>query len=99
MNGTIGDTYHISTNETISIRKLVMKICELIKVNFSDLVVDYEDRLGKDQSYNLSSKKIRKELGWNDTIDLEEGIASTIEWVDRNLDTLKNLPHEYIHKA
>ena len=32
-------------------------------------------------------------------IDLEEGIESTIKWVDRNLDILKNLPHEYIHKA
>jgi len=47
----------------------------------------------------LDSDKIREELGWQDAIDLEEGIASTIEWVDSNLDTLKNLPHEYIHKA
>ena len=34
-----------------------------------------------------------------DTIDLEKGIALTIEWVDSNLDTLKNLPHGYIHKS
>ena len=99
MNGIVGDTYHISTKETISIRDLVVKICQSIDMNFYDLVEESEERLGKDQSYKLDSDKIRKELGWQDTIDLEEGIASTIEWVDSNLNTLKNLPHEYIHKA
>ena len=99
MNGTVGETYHISTMETISIRDMVMKICEFIEVNFSELVEESEERLGKDQSYMLNSDKIRKELGWKDTINLEEGIASTVKWIDRNLDTLKNLPHEYIHKA
>ena len=99
MNGTVGDTYHISTKEIISIRDLVIKICKSIDMNFYDLVEESEERLGKDQSYKLDSDKIRKELGWQEAIDLEEGIASTIEWVDSNLDTLKNLPHEYIHKA
>ena len=99
MNGIVGDTYHISTKETISIRDLVIKICKSIDINFYDLVEESEERLGKDQSYKLDSGKIRKELGWQDAIDLEEGIASTIEWVDSNLDTLKNLPHKYIHKA
>ena len=99
LNGTVGNTYHISTRETISIRDLVIKICKAINVNFSELVEETEERLGKDQSYKLDSNKIRKELGWQEVIDLEVGIASTIEWVDSNLDTLKNLPHEYIHKA
>ena len=99
LNGTMGDTYHISSKETISIRDLVMKICELININFTDLIEESEERLGKDQSYKLDSSKIRKELGWKDTIDLKEGIASTIEWVDSNLDTLKNMPHGYIHKS
>ena len=98
LNGTMGETYHISTMETISIRDLVMKICNFMEVNFSDLVEESEDRLGKDQSYLLNSKKIRKELGWKGTIDLEEGITSTIKWVDKNLDILKELPHKYIHK-
>ena len=99
MNGIVGDTYHISTKETISIRDLVIKICRSIDMNFYDLVEESEERLGKDQSYKLDSDKIRKELGWQDAMGLEEGIASTIEWVDSNLDTLKNLSHEYIHKA
>ena len=98
LNGLAGDTYHISTKETISIRDLVLRICRLMDMNFYDLVDESEERLCKDQSYKLDSGKIRKQLGWQDTIDLDDGITSTIEWVDSNLDTLKNFPHEYIHK-
>lgn len=98
LNGTVGETYHISTTETISIRNLVMKICKLINVNFSELVENVEERLGKDQSYLLKTDLIRNELGWQEKIDLKQGIIETIEWVDKNLDTLKNLPHNYIHK-
>ena len=99
LDGIVGDTYHISTKETISIRDLIMKICDMIKVNFTDLVKESVERLGKDQSYMLKTDKIRTELGWQDNIDLEQGIASTLGWVDINLDTLKKLPHNYIHKA
>ena len=99
LNGKMGETFHISTNETISIRNLVKKICKSIDVYFSDLVEESEDRLGKDQSYLLNSEKIRKELGWKDKINLDEGISTAIKWVDNNLDMLKNLPHKYIHKS
>ena len=74
-----------------------MKICELLNFSFLELIKETEERLGKDQSYMLDSNKLRKELGWQDTIDLEKGIQSTIEWIDKNLDTLRNLSQEYIH--
>jgi len=94
-----GQTYHISTKRMISIVDLVKKICEMISFNDSDLIEETEERLGKDQSYMLDSEKIRKELEWKDRIELEAGIMSTIEWVDKNLETLRNLPHKYIHKS
>jgi dTDP-glucose 4,6-dehydratase len=99
LNGIVGHTYHISTKDAISIRELVIKICKHINVNFTDLVEESEESLGKDQSYNLDSDKIRHELGWQDAINLEKGITSTIEWIDSKLDILKNLPHKYIHKT
>lgn len=99
LDGIIGDTYHLSSKTTISIRSLVKKICDFLNVDFSDLVEDSEERLGKDQSYKLDSDKIRKEFGWHDKIDLEKGIISTIDWVDSNIKILQKLPHEYIHKS
>ena len=94
-----GQTYHISTKRMISIVDLVKKICEMIGINYTDLVVETEERLGKDQSYMLNSEKLREELEWRDRIDLEEGITTTIEWVDKNLEILKNLPDKYIHQS
>jgi dTDP-glucose 4,6-dehydratase len=68
-------------------------------VKFSDLVEDSDERLGKDQSYMLDSIKLRKEQKWKNNINLEEGLLSTIKWIDESLETLKNLPHKYIHKT
>lgn len=96
--GVPGNSYHISTPDTISIRELVLKICELTRTSFGDLAVVSEDRLGKDQAYLLDSAKIRHELGWSHRISLDDGLAETLAWVDANLDILKTLPADYIHK-
>lgn len=96
--GVPGESYHISTYDTVSIRELVEQVCELTGVAFSDLAVVSEDRLGKDQAYLLDSAKIRKELDWTHSIDLKTGLQQTLDWVDTNLETLKTLPADYIHK-
>ena len=98
IDGNQGDSYHISTNETITIRELVEKICELTNANFSELVEVSEDRLGKDQAYLLDSSKLRENFTWQDKINLEEGLNDTLSWVDNNIEILKSLPADYIHK-
>ena len=98
LDGIPGDSYHISTNETISIRGLVEKICELTKANFTELVEVSEDRLGKDQAYLLDSTKLRENFTWQDKINLEQGLIDTLSWVDNNIEILKSLPADYIHK-
>lgn len=94
----IGEIYHLSTQQTISIRDLVEKICQRMGVAFADCVEISEERLGKDYAYLLESDKIRNTLGWADKISLEQGIEETIQWVERNFEVLKNQPFEYIHK-
>ena len=98
LDGIPGDSYHISTNETITIRGLVEKICELTNANFSELVEVSEDRLGKDQAYLLNSTKLRENFTWQDKINLEQGLIDTLSWVDNNIEILKSLPADYIHK-
>jgi dTDP-glucose 4,6-dehydratase len=97
-DASIGNVYHISTKETISIRDLVYKICDKLGVVFDDVVEVSEDRLGKDQAYLLNSDKIRTELKWSDRIDLDAGIEDTQRWLDDNLDILREQPDSYIHK-
>ena len=98
-HGTNGDTYHISTDEVISIKDLVAKICTKLGARFEDHVEIVGERLGKDSAYHLDSTKVRTELGWSDQINLDTGIDECTAWVQENLETLRNEPMNYIHKA
>jgi dTDP-glucose 4,6-dehydratase len=98
LNGKVGETYHISTNEMISIHDLVMKIANKLGADFDEHVEIVGERLGKDASYQLDSTKLRETLAWTDKIKLEEGIDNCISWVNSNLDDLKQQDFDYIHK-
>lgn len=97
-NGTPGDSYHISTNDLVTIHELVAMVANKLNVKLEDLVEIAPDRPGKDYAYQLDSQKIRSELGWEDRISLSEGIDRTIKWVQNNIDELKQLPLNYEHR-
>lgn len=97
--GRNGETYHISTEEVISIRELVERICFKLNVKFENHVEHIGERAGKDAAYQLDSKKLINELGWKDTVSLDKGLDECILWVKNNLDILKALPFNYQHKA
>lgn len=99
LNGSNGGTYHISTDNVISIHDLVWRICEKLGAPFEEHVEVVGERLGKDAAYHLDSTKLRAELGWQDKISLEEGLDECIAWVRENFEVLKNQPYDYIHKA
>lgn len=96
--GNSGETYHISTNQIISIRELVECICLKLNVNFHEHVNIVGERLGKDASYQLDSTKVRQSLQWQDSVSLDKGLDECIEWVERYYDDLKTQPFDYIHK-
>lgn len=97
--GKIGETYHISTNEVISIRSLVEIICKKLNVVFDDCVEIVGDRIGKDSAYHLDSRKIRTEFGWGDKVSLEKGLDECIAWVKDNFEILQNEQFDYRHKV
>ena len=99
IEGEPGTTWHLSTNESVSIHKLVKQIFEICEANFDNLVVCSEERLGKDQNYLLDSTAMRQKYGWYDQVSLKEGLQETLDWVDENLTTLKRLPWDYQHKS
>ena len=93
-----GEIYHFSTPHNISIRALVELIAKRLNKNFDKNVAFVGERLGKDAAYLLDSTKAQEDLGWHDRVSLEQGIEETIAWVHDNLDILKQLPFDYIHK-
>ena len=93
-----GEMYHLSTKRNISIRDLVIIICEKLNKVFEDNVEIVGERIGKDTAYLLDSAKIIQNLGWKDRITLEQGLDESISWVKNNFDIIKKLPLDYIHK-
>lgn len=96
--GQLGHTYHISGYELVSIRALVETILARLGKSFDECVEIGPERPGKDTAYTLDSVKIRTELGWQDRVSLEGGIADTIDWLQRFEPALKTLPMKYVHK-
>ena len=96
--GEVGHSYHISTNELISIFDLVQGLASLLGLKVNELIEQGPERPGKDFAYQLSSEKIRSELGWRDEVTLGKGLEDTLVWAKSNLDTLMSLPDTYEHK-
>ncbi|MDP4801529.1 MAG: GDP-mannose 4,6-dehydratase, partial [Burkholderiaceae bacterium] len=97
-HAAVGETYHISTDRIIAIKDLVSMICYKLDQLFDAHVKVVGERLGKDSAYWLKSTKLRSELGWSDTISLEQGLDETLSWAQTNLAALSTQPMQYIHK-
>jgi len=97
-NGKPGEVFHLSTDELISIRELVERLAGMMDVNFDQLVEVVGERLGKDETYHLDSRKLRS-FGWRPETTLDTGLAEVISWARANLDELKRLPWDYHHKS
>ena len=95
--GKIGSTYHISTNEFISIKKLVNIIQKKLKRK-NLLNLKAKERMGKDYAYKLSSIKLKKEIKWKPRTSLNQGIDETIGWIKQNFKYFKKNKTEYKHK-
>lgn len=98
LQGPIGEAYHFSTERIVSIRELVEMICVRLNTPFDEIVEVSPERPGKDNAYKLDATKARTTLEWDDSISLEDGIEDTVQWVEKNLEYMKNESFEYIHK-
>lgn len=97
-HGKLGDSYHFSTGDCISIVELVKKICDFLNINFCNLVEVAAERPGKDFQYFMDSSRAERELFWKPAISLNKGIENTIEWVQKNINEISKYSFDYIHK-
>ncbi len=77
--GVKGEIYNVGGNNektNLEIVKTILK--ELGKSE--DLITYVEDRKGHDYRYAINSSKIKRELGWEPSVTVEEGLKKTIAW-------------------
>ena len=56
-----------------------------------DLITFVTDRAGHDLRYAIDSSKLQKELGWEPSLQFEEGIEKTVRWYLDNQEWLDNV--------
>lgn len=49
------------------------------------------DRAGHDVRYAIDSTKLKNELGWEPSLQFEEGIEKTVKWYLENQEWLNNV--------
>jgi dTDP-glucose 4,6-dehydratase len=96
--GEPGEAYHLSTERNQSIRELVLEICRQMGARFEDCVDVTEGRLGQDAAYLLDTTKARTQLGWTPQLKVEDAIGDTVDWIKKNLNRIRELPAEYVHR-
>ncbi|OGT36746.1 MAG: dTDP-glucose 4,6-dehydratase [Gammaproteobacteria bacterium RIFCSPHIGHO2_12_FULL_38_14] len=97
--GKPGETYHFSSGQTILIADLVKMICDRMHINFDTFAESTADRPGKDAVYSMNTEKAKRELDWMPSVSLAQGLDNAITWLSPHVDTIKNLPLDYIHQA
>ena len=96
--GKIGETYNIGGfNEwkNIDIVHLLCKVMDQ-KLNrpegtANQLITFVKDRSGHDLRYAIDANKIMNDLGWEPSLQFEEGLSKTIEWYLSNQDWMDEI--------
>lgn len=94
LQGRIGQTYHIGTQEIVTNIELIRLLCQVLeklhpaKLNnissYEELITNVADRPGHDRRYEVNSQKLQQELGWQPQVSLQKGLSETVQWYLQN---------------
>lgn len=89
--GKVADTYNIGGfNEwkNIDLIRVIVRTVDRLLGNpegTSEKLITYvTDRAGHDLRYAIDSRKLKRELGWQPSLQFEEGIEKTVHWYLQN---------------
>jgi dTDP-glucose 4,6-dehydratase len=96
--GKLGETYNIGGfNEWKNI-DIVHLLCSIMdkKLGRADgesakLITYVKDRAGHDMRYAIDATKLNKELGWEPSLQFEEGMDKTIDWYLANEEWIQSV--------
>jgi dTDP-glucose 4,6-dehydratase len=97
-NGKLGETYNIGGNNEWTNIDLVKLLCKTMDSKLgrdereSEKLITYvTDRAGHDMRYAIDASKIKRELGWEPSINFEKGLENTVDWYLSNSDWLESV--------
>lgn len=86
-HGRVGESYNVGGNNewrNIDLVRVLIKTVDRVLGNpegYSDSLVRFvTDRPGHDARYAIDSIKLQQELGWEPSLQFEEGIEKTVRW-------------------
>ncbi|XWW44364.1 dTDP-glucose 4,6-dehydratase [Fibrella sp. USSR17] len=97
-SGRLGETYNIGGfNEWKNI-DIVHLLCRVMDEKLgrpagtsAQLITYVTDRAGHDLRYAIDANKIMNELGWQPSLQFEEGLNKTVDWFLANQEWLNNV--------
>lgn len=96
--GKTGETYNIGGHNEWTNIDLVKELCRQMDKRLgresgaSEKLITYvTDRAGHDLRYAIDAAKLKKELGWEPSLQFEEGLSRTIDWYLNNQDWLDHV--------
>lgn len=93
-----GQTYNIGGHNEWKNIDLIRLLCNIMdrKLGRSDgesakLITFVKDRAGHDLRYAIDATKLKRDLGWEPSLQFEEGLEKTVDWYLANEDWLNDV--------
>jgi dTDP-glucose 4,6-dehydratase len=97
-NGKTGEKYNIGGENEWENIKLLNVLIDIVaaKAGLDEAAVRstityVKDRPGHDRRYAIDCSKIKRELGWKQAVNFEEGLGRTVDWYLANPGWIQNI--------
>ena len=96
--GRLGETYNIGGFNEWKNLDIVELLCDVMDRKLGrtlgqsrKLITFVKDRAGHDKRYAIDASKIKDELGWQPSLQFEEGLEKTVDWYLANEEWLDHV--------
>ena len=97
-NGKVGETYNIGGNNEWKNIDLIHTLCKIMDKKLgresgtsAKLITFVKDRAGHDLRYAIDSSRLKKDLGWEPSLQFEEGLEKTVDWYLANQEWMERV--------
>lgn len=97
--GQVGQVYHIAPPPPAlqTIAEVVSLVCTRLGRRLQDVVEMQEDNFGQDSVFCMDASRLMA-LGWKPAVEFAAGVDETVDWIEANWESVRNLSCEYEHQ-